>query len=49
MHVSISYHEFDDVTPHIETSATVNANGKVTDASVSLFPYGDHRERIMRG
>lgn len=49
MHVSISYYEFDDVTPHIETSATVNENGKVTDASVSLFPYGDHRERIMGG
>lgn len=49
MHVSISYYEFDDVTPHIETSATVNENGKVTDASVSLFPYGDHRERIMSG
>ncbi len=49
MHVSINYSEFDDPVPHIETSATVDENGKVTDASVSLFPYGDHEERITGG
>ncbi|MCG7582198.1 hypothetical protein [Mycolicibacterium sp. OfavD-34-C] len=44
MNVNLRYTEF-DVTPHVETSATVDRKGEVTDTSVTLFPYGDHEQR----
>ncbi|MGE2832386.1 hypothetical protein [Mycobacterium sp. SMC-4] len=44
MNVNTRYTEF-DVTPHVETTATVNGKGEITHTSVMLFPYGDQEQR----
>lgn len=48
MYVSLGYTE-SDVTPHLESSATVDEQGKVTDASITLFPFGDYEQRLYGG
>ncbi|MGB8406108.1 MAG: hypothetical protein WCE30_18780 [Mycobacterium sp.] len=48
MHVNMSYSEF-DVTPHVESSATVDEHGKVTYAAITLFPFGDLEARVYSG
>lgn len=48
MYVSLGYTE-SDVTPHLESSATVDEQGKVTDASITLLPFGDYEQRLYGG
>lgn len=48
MDVSLDYTEF-DITPHLESSARVDKAGKVTDVSITLFPFGDPQQRIDAG
>jgi hypothetical protein len=48
MHVSTKYTEF-DVTPHVQSSATVDEHGHVTYESISLFPFGDFNVRTGIG
>lgn len=48
MYVSLGYTE-SDVTPHLESSATVDEQGKVTDTSITLFPFGDYEQRLYGG
>lgn len=48
MHVSTSYTEF-DVVPHVESSATVDQYGNVTDVSISLWPFGHFEPRLRSG
>lgn len=48
MYVSLGYTEFDG-TPHLESSAKVDEQGKVTDVSITLFPFGDFEQRLNGG
>lgn len=49
VHISMSYAEFDDFTPHVEASATIDEHDEVTDESISIHLFGDHGERIRAG
>ncbi|WP_328357830.1 hypothetical protein OG976_03265 [Mycobacterium sp. NBC_00419] len=46
--MSTSFTEF-DVTPYVESSATVNEYGTVTDASIALWPFGHFEPRLRAG
>lgn len=49
VNISMNYAEFDDFTPHVEASATIDEHGNVTDESISIKLFGDHGERIRAG